>query len=370
LIDLLTRVGGTERQLSALVKNLDPDKFETQIIVLQSDPGLNIREFREFGCPVHYLGISRLASIYIIVFLIRLVLKIRHEKIDIVQTFFVDANILGVIAAKLGRVRSIIVSRRDLGYWYTTRLLFIFKWLNKLADRYLVNSEAVKNVVIENEGVHPHKIRVIYNGIFELPKIHPGRFDRNSLNIPDDSKIVGIVANLRQVKRLDLFLETAARIKYTDVYYVIIGKGELLEQLYNQARELGISDKIRIIHLVDKIYDYINQFTVGVLTSETEGLSNALIEYQLCGIPAVAFNVGGNREIIEDERTGFLVEPFDIDKMSKIIQLLLKDDGHTHSIGNNAKLSARERFSGSVMVSKTAAFYEEILNNHNSPSEP
>ena len=93
MIDELSRVGGTENQLSALVRNLDPSKFETELIVLRAKPILKIGKFENFGCRVTYLGVPKLLSLKGLKAIFRVALKIRRDKVRIVQTFFIDANI-------------------------------------------------------------------------------------------------------------------------------------------------------------------------------------------------------------------------------------------------------------------------------------
>jgi glycosyltransferase involved in cell wall biosynthesis len=99
-----------------------------------------------------------------------------------------------------------------------------------------------------------------------------------------------------------------------------------------------------------------------VLTSETEGLSNVLIEYAVAGLPAVAFDVGGNPEVIEDGETGYLVKPYDVNELAEKVDLLLSDPDLRRRLGRHASQRAQERFSAESMVRATETFYQEILS--------
>lgn len=360
VIDLLTRVGGTEKYLRGLLCNLDRSLFEPRIVVLQNDPMPDREAFGTFGCPVEYLGLTRLVSAQGLISLYRLARTIRRRRIDLVQTFFIDGNLIGVLGALLGGAPRIVVSRRDLGYWYTPRTLFWMRRINTMADAFLVNSHAVKAVVAERERVPPNKITVIHNGVFDLPPPaeKDGAKDTGSARgLPT----VGIVANLRRVKRLDLFLEMASRMTH-EARLVIMGTGEEREAVLRQAGRLGLGRRLSLIHSVSDVYQHIGRFDVAVLTSESEGLSNALIEYQLCGVPAVAFDVGGNREVIENGRTGVLIPPFDTARMAGTVDQILSDPRLARRLGRDGLAAARVRFGGARMVAQTAAFYRDLLD--------
>ena len=98
-------------------------------------------------------------------------------------------------------------------------------------------------------------------------------------------------------------------------------------------------------------------FDVGVLTSQTEGLSNVLIEYALSGIPAVAFNNGGNNEVIADGQTGYLVADADEEAMARKIAYLVENEAAARQLGTAARERAREKFTVKAMVEKTEEFY-------------
>lgn len=360
VIDLLTRVGGTEKYLRALLRHIDRSRFDPRIVVLRDDPMPDAEAFGGFGCPVDHLGLTRLVGSRGLASLFRLARRIRERRIDIVQTFFIDANLIGVLAASLGGAGRIVVSRRDLGYWHTSRMLFWMRCVNTFADAFLVNSHAVKRVVVEREHVPEGKIAVIHNGIFDLPPAAEPARGAEAEQRPR-TPAVGIVANLRRVKRLDLFLEMAARMRHA-ARLIIVGTGEARQEVLQAAERLGLRQRLSLVHSVSEVYEHIRGFDVAVLTSESEGLSNALIEYQLCGVPAVAFDVGGNREVIADGRTGLLVPPFDTTQMAEKVDRILSDPALARRLGREAQTVARARFAGERMVAETEAFYGDLLD--------
>ena len=358
LLDVLNVVGGTEKQLRELICHMDRSRFDPTVVTLYSMDMPHEAEFGGMGCPVRCLGMRKLMSIDGLRAVLKLVSEIRRKRIDIVHTFFPDASILGTIAGRLGGAR-VVVGRRDLGYWYTPRYLLTLRLLQRFAHAYLVNSQAVRTVVSKSEGVDLSRVHVVYNGFFELPS-GPSRLTLGDLGFPAEAKLVGIVANLRPVKRLDRFVEMAAGIRDPQTCFLIVGYGEMHDALVEQARLAGLANRFRITHAIHGVLEIVKLFRVAVLTSESEGLSNTLIEYGLAGVPAVAFDVGGNREVIEDEASGFLVKPYDVGALRERVEELITDEGLRNRLGALARIVCTERFGGARMVEKTQAIYERL----------
>jgi len=365
IIDSMTSGAGTEYQLTELIAHLDRNRFQPTIVTLRQPENERNDQFLKMNCPHVRLHVKRLLSSGGLRGVLKLAGLIRRHKVNIVQTFFVDSNFLGVLGGFLGGCRKIVVSRRDIGFWYRPKLLFCLRQVNRLADWFLTNSEAIKQVVTEKEKIHADRIKVIHNGIFNLPGEQNSQLTKADIKVPKDALLVGIVANLREVKRLDYFISLAARITRQKTHFIIIGTGHLINQLKKQIQREGIEDKITLTHTLKNIYDYIKLCDVGVLTSESEGLSNALIEYQLCGIPAIAFDTGGNREIIEHGTTGFLAGMGDLGGMKKFLDRLLNDHELRRKMGRSAAKKAHSLFDGPRMVRQTSDFYYEILGIRN-----
>jgi glycosyltransferase involved in cell wall biosynthesis len=169
------------------------------------------------------------------------------------------------------------------------------------------------------------------------------------------------VANLGTVKRIDNFIRIAEKVADKRTRFIVIGAGKNREALLDQARQLSLGDRLQIIHTLDNVFDYMKLFDVGVLTSDAEGLSNTLIEYQMCGKPALAFDVGGNPEVIQNGKTGFLITPGDLDGMAQKLNFLLTDENLRKSMGRNASSWARAEFHGSRLIRRTSDFYQHSL---------
>jgi len=190
----------------------------------------------EVPCENHLIRTRKISSPRAGANMIRIASLFKRKGIRIVQAFFFDSAVVGVLAAKLAGVPRIVLSRRDMGFWQDRPRLAVMKILNRLSQRVLVNSESVRRQIMMNEGVPSEKIDIIYNGIDSAPfngSLSPAEA-KTKLGIPTNSPVIGIVSNMnREVKRVDLFLEAAVLVKrdFPEACFIIAGEGYLRGRL-------------------------------------------------------------------------------------------------------------------------------------------
>ena len=266
----------------------------------------------------------------------------KKSKIHILQTFFFDATVFSVIAAKLSRRIKVISCKRDMGFWYTPMLLWILKRLRHFIDIYVTNSIAIKELIIEKEKVRSSKIQVIYNGIDPPQDITLDQKKRikERYKIHETDIVIGSVANLnRRVKRVDLLIKAGSILvsKRKSIKFVIVGGGHLLPEFTQLAAELGVDDHFIFTGLLPDPQPLISIFDIGVMASDSEGFSNAVIEYMINGIPVVVSDSGGNREIVDNGLNGFLFEPGNADALARALNMA------TCSMNNQDELRTRNQ---------------------------
>ncbi len=355
------KTGGTEGQLATLINGLDRERFEPHLVMLRDGPADVEPDCESFLFPA-----TRLRSLKGVKAIVNLARMLRRDEIRIVQTFFFDATCVGVVAAWLARVPVIISSRRDLGFWYTSSQVKMLKRLHKLSGHVLVNSESVRTSVSEKEGIPRKDIHVIPNGLeptlFEYDG-EPAQINAE-LGIEPDEPAVGIVANLnREVKRVDLFVEAVPTVlqAHPKARFVIVGKGHLRESLEERCRDLGVADKVIFTGGRNDVHRLLHAFDVGVNCSDSEGFSNAVIEYMFAGIPVVASDVGGNAELVTGETDGLLFPCGDHDSLALCINRLLADPDEMSRFRDKARLTALDQFTADGMVQRHMDYYDGIL---------
>ena len=361
--------GGTERQVLHLIQSVDKSRYEPSITLLH---GSEYIERNGFPCQVIILGISKIASIRSIFKLLRFGFALRQQDYRIVHCFFNDVSLIAPPLLRMFGVR-VLVSRRDMGFWYTPRILVMLRFVSQFVACYVVNSQAVKRVVQEQENVARKRILVIYNGYNPTVEVNSAAAEVNErLGAAAGGPIIGIVANLRKIKRIDTLVEAfgAIHTRFPNVYLVIVGDCQsrqaktVFEELERLANHLGVRNKVVFIGSVNDTMSYVNRFTVAVLCSESEGFSNALIEYMQAGRPIICTDTGGNPELVQDGKNGFLVPVGDVHTLANCLVKLLSDNELARRLGEAAREAVRSNYSLTRMIAEQMNCYDEVLSDY------
>ena len=365
--------GGTEKQLMALINGLDRKKITPHLCCLRDSAIGKSRIddadelFNKIECKKIKLDYISLSNFKSFIHLQRLIKFVKKCNIEIIQTFFQDPALLGSIAGKLCRIKYIIACFRDMAFWYKKNWILgdRMKIVYRMHTHYIANSEAVRRKYSELFDIPVCKTEVIYNGINIENKYK--LFKQNIY--PKEGITVGIIANVnRKVKRVDIFLKAASYVLMhgkKDVNFIIIGEGELKEELLLLSTQLAITDSVEFVGRVKKVEPYFSIIDIGVSTSDSEGFSNAILEFMAAGIPVIATNVGGNPEIIKNGINGYLVSPGNYKLIGKkIIQLSAKDELYL-KIQRNAIQTVHNRFTINNYISNYEKYYDELLKIRN-----
>jgi glycosyltransferase involved in cell wall biosynthesis len=364
LIDSFAHEAGTENQLIELIRRIDRDRFEIHVACIEDSPKL--RSLASIAKTVIFPTVSMFSGQGLAqVFAVNR--YIRAHSIDVVHTFMNRSNILGVMAAHGSGCRAVLASRRNLGYWHTPGMLALLRLLNARTTRLVANAVCVKDVVVRSERAAAAKVDVLYNGV-DIEQFTPGKGDPQAarrLGIADSSRVVGIVANLRPVKDLALFLRAAAIVARAvpDVVFLIVGHGPLRDDLIRLASELDIKERLFFSSSDGAVLDYLSRMSVACLSSESEGFSNAILEYMAVGLPVVATDVGGNREAIEHGVTGYVVGSRSPEEFAKAIVTLLTDDSLRSRMGAAGLERCRTLFNMATVARNYEHYYARLVGS-------
>ena len=174
---------------------------------------------------------------------------------------------------------------------------------------------------------------------------------------------IGIIANLRPVKDLDVFVRAAALVATTHprVTFHIAGEGELRPALEKLADQLGLANRLFLPGTVQGVPGFLSKLDVAVLCSRSEGMSNAILEYMAAEKAIVATAVGGNGQLLEHERHGLLIPPGDPYQLGEAMRRLLNDPALAFRLAQAARKRVEERYSRQAMVRRFEAFYQDLL---------
>jgi glycosyltransferase involved in cell wall biosynthesis len=136
----------------------------------------------------------------------------------------------------------------------------------------------------------------------------------------------------------------------------------LLDPLRQQTAQFGLAEDVFFTGRCERVADLLSVSDIGVLSSASEGFSNAIIEYMAASLPVVATNVGGAREAVVEAETGFLVQPGDADAMARRLIELLNNPTRSRSMGERARCIVEAKFSSTALLERTRRLYERLLS--------
>jgi len=365
--------GGSERQAMQLLTQLHASgKCRVHLACLQNRGSLR-GEADQLGIgEIHEYALNSFYDLNFARQLRRLIHFIRTNEIDVVHTHCFYTNIFGMFGGFLAGVRARVTSKGETDGFRTPLQKRAERLAFRLSHRVIANCLVVQNQLVR-EGVRPAKIIQHYNGLdLERLKVRPGLSRKEALaefNLPPDRRYISIVANLRNpVKDHPMFLRAAARVRaeVPNAGFAIAGEGELMEGLRELAAQLGVQDDVFFLGRCDNVANLLFASEIGVLSSKAEGFANAILEYMAAGLPVVATDVGGAREAIANDATGYTVNSGDDEQMAaRIIDLLNKPE-RARAMGERGKLLAAGKFSCDRHLQNTLELYDELLSTQKS----
>jgi len=355
-------LGGTEKQLQMLIEGLDRSRFQASLFLLRQ--GYR-NQFDLKDTAIRLFNVKSLISINGFKKIIHIANTLKASNCRIVQTFFQDATIVGVLAAKLAGIPKIVISRRDMGFWSTPLVSSIYRIISYMADAILVNSFAIRDHI--RDEVFCKKIHVIHNGIeTESPlktNISAKRLLANEFGFNMDLPVVVLVSNCnRPVKRVDQFIEAIPRVlKNSEAFFLVVGDGHLRPGLEKRAKELHVGHWIKFTGQRRDVENILAGSDVAINTSDSEGFSNSIMEAMRAGLPVIASDVPGNRELVEDENTGLLFCPGNVNDLTLKILTLIKNKYLAKKMGLAGQKIIKELFSVERMINAHMEFYNSLI---------
>lgn len=361
------RIGGTETVVGQLIQRLDRRRFRPMLCCLY-EPGVLGERLIQAGVPVYHSLAAHRWDLGVGVRLLRL---LRREQVDVLfivnqpltQFWGTWCGLLARVPVRISAIRSTGKINRVHRRLWINRLTF--PWMTRITAL----SETHRTFLIEREGISPKQLAIIPNGVdlSRFPVDGSAHSLRDALGLSDRGPVVGIVAMLRPEKAHEMFLRTAARVleQIPSSRFLIVGDGTERSRLESLAETLGIQAQVRFLGARDDVPALVSLFDVAVLSSRpvVETVSNAVLEYMAARKPVVVTRVGSLPELIEEGRTGFLVEPGDWQAMAKRIVQLLQDRSLAKRLGQAAQDRVRQQYTVERMVQQYEALFERLLNH-------
>lgn len=288
---------------------------------------------------------------------------------EIVHVWLDHVNVVAGLAALLVGVPRIVLSCRSLSPVHFSFIQPYMRPIYRLLAKspnvtFLNNSEAGALDYRRWLGITSLKIQVVRNGFDfstlpppqELPHLRSEY--RRRLGIPADVPVVGVMMRISEEKRPLLWIEIARQVaqKIPKAHFLIVGNGPMRDQVETIAKP-DLTGKIHFPGHERNAAMAMAAMDLFLLTSRIEGLPNVLIEAQAVGVPPMTLDVGGARETLDDERTGWLMKSADPAQIADKIQSLFKNREHLDAVSRNGPKFVATHFSHARMLDDTMAVY-------------
>jgi glycosyltransferase involved in cell wall biosynthesis len=357
-------VGGAERQLFELATRLDAAAFVPLVICLSDVTQPWAGRLRARGVEVEALSRSRSRDPRRVLALARL---LRRRRVALAHSFLLAANAYTWAATRIAGFLPYIASSRtcipppDRWSWRVHRRAF------RSARAVIANARSVAEFTRHLYGLEPGTLRVIPNGV-ALEPFAAARAGRAALRaqwgVDDATVVIGTLGRLSPEKNLGVYLRMAAMLdplRGGGWRGVVVGEGPARAGLEEMASSLGVTDRVIFAGEHEDAPAALAAMDLFVMTSDTEGMPNAVLEAMAAGLPVVATRVGGTPEVVTPGETGHLLPRRDAEGIAGRVGELLDDSRERRRLGEAGRERVGREFSAEAMVRATKALYEEVL---------
>ena len=357
--------GGAERHLLEMWRRIDRDAFDVQIAVLKRE-GAFTPLVEATGLPIHDLGVGRrLYDPSGVRGLLRLVALVRKFRPDVIHGYLFGPNLFAAIAGRVCGVPVVCVAKRNVDAFESSRQIAVQRLAHRLATHVTAVSEEVARSSVAL-GVPRGRITVIENGV------DIARFDGRDGPPPPGVNgrapglaLVGSVGCLAPRKDYGTLLCALARLRGRGREFraAIAGDGPERAALEASAADLGLTGVVDFLGERSDVDRLLPAFDVFALSSREEGIPNALLEAMAAGRACVATRVGGNAEVLEDGRTGWLVPAQDPEALAAALEQALTQPAEAARRGAAARQEMIAARSIDVMVRRHEQFYRDAVGS-------
>ncbi|MHB8158637.1 MAG: glycosyltransferase [Desulfocucumaceae bacterium] len=361
--------GGAERHILNLATAMKQTMVEVSVCCLFADPFVKLA--REAGIRSHSVPMRHKLDFGIVTKLRDLIIA---EKIDIVHTHGVRANLVGRLAARMAGVETVVTTVHSLlsqdypDLFSRLANTLIEKVSRGLTTQFIAVSGSLQKALIQ-QGIPEKRITVIYNGL--NPELfnenEPSGRWRQKAGFAPGIPLVAIVGRLHPVKGHRYFLRSASEIlkERTDVHFLVVGSGPEREGLEDYTKNLGISDYVTFTGFVSDVTELMPDLNLLIVPSLWEGFGLTALEAMAVGVPVVATSVGGLPEIVEHGTTGLLVSPADEVGLTRGIVWMLDHPQEAVEMAAAAKAVVEQKFTAAAMARKTEDLYHRLIREKN-----
>lgn len=348
-----------------LAENVNREKFQFYIASLlgsselleRSKPHVAATEHFHYSFPVDPIGFWKLVAF------------IRRNRIELVHTYGLRADIIGRTAARFAGVKAVVSSIRSIDPWRKKHHVMLDRITAGNVQLFIANSHAGKAATVAREKFSPDKIEVVHGGIpaREIPRARRDEI-RSKLGVaPGAFPVIGVLANLREMKghRDIIAAIPEMRERFPGVAFLFAGRDDSNGEIERLAREQGVAGSIRFLGYVPDTPSLLAAMDVFLMASTWEGLPASILEAMHAGVPIVTTNVGGIPELVRHEEEALVIRPSRPDEIASAVIRMAGDEHLRLRLAHAAHARAQQEFTIEKMVRRTEELYERVLQKSN-----
>jgi glycosyltransferase involved in cell wall biosynthesis len=344
--------GGTQRHTLELARGLDPSLFQPEIWLMMSGDDF-VPLARDWRLSLTWLGRKPFVAPDS---LVRLWWRLKNQPVDLLVLLTGVPNIWGRLLGRLTKLPLIV------GTWRGTACpeRNFERWLWPLADHFLCNAGALKQLMIDRFQIPDGRITVIHNGV-NLDYFRPA-----TAPLTGERQVVLCIARLVPEKDHDTLIAAFSLVAahHPEAELWLVGDGPRRQAIRRLASSLLPPMRWRLFPGRLDLAPLLRQGSLLALSSVAEGLPNVVLEAMATGLPVVATDVGGLSEVVKPGETGWLVAPKDVPGLAKAISHLLANDTLRAAFGRAGKRRVERRFSVQSMVQQHQEVFLRLLNGY------
>lgn len=348
--------GGSEKYVERLVEEYHNNRAKCFLVYNEDGPLVNkmqekgVKTYRlEMRDPFDLKAAKELSNLC------------KSLDIDVIHTQFLRENYISILSKIYNpKIRVVYTNHVIL---YNNRVQKIFNKIMTPFDKGIIAvSNKSKEVMIDN-GVSKNRINVIYNGIdMESRDQESYSTIREEFDISKDDYILLNISRFSPEKGPDFFIKSISRLEEISskgFKCLMVGDGPLLEETKKLSKELNLNDKVIFTGFRKDIPNILNGSDIFINSSSNENLSFAILEAISKGLPVVATDVGGTKDIVnESNNCGILVKYGDEEEMAGAVEEIMSNPKLYEKYSKNGLSVAKDKFDIEIMFKKTFELYE------------
>lgn len=363
--------GGAQRYIFDLVTNLSANNYQIEVAAGGNEE--LFFQLKEKNIKTYQLKnlVREINPVKDLLAYFEIKKFLKEIKPDILHLNSSKAGVIGAVAGKHCNIKKIIytvhgfVFEEPLPIW---KKLFYY-WAEKFSAQYkdtlICVSEFDHQIGIQKKIAPEKKLITINNGISEINFLSKEMakqklFTSNQQLVTSNQPLVGTIAHFYPTKGL-IYLVQAAKIvieRLPETTFAIIGDGQQRKLLQTKIKKLHLAKNFLLLGAKNQAWQYLPAFDIYVCCSVKEGFPFSILEAMAAGLPIVSTKVGGISEMIQNEKTGLLVEPAKPQNLAEAIIKILKNKNLAEKIGYQAQIEVKQKFSLTKMITETEKIYQ------------